>query len=141
VALVFLGPWGLLVVAAYFIVLHKLVGQTVGKLLLRLRVTDLEGRKLTWQAAALRFAVFAWGPALWLLTGVILYAVIKNTHVSFTLAKLHGRDMVVPGIVLGLLTLTFLGYLGGLVLAAFHPQKRALHDLAAGSHVTYKLKV
>jgi uncharacterized RDD family membrane protein YckC/predicted Ser/Thr protein kinase len=140
-ALLFLGPWGLLVVAAYFIVLHRLFGQTLGKLLLRLRVTDLEGRTLSWKAAGLRFAAFAWGPALWLLTSIILYAVAKNTHVSFTLAKLHGRDMVVPGIVTALLGLTFLGYLGGLVLAAFHPQKRALHDLAAGSHVTYKLKV
>jgi len=127
-------------VTAYFILLHKLLGQTLGKLLLRLKVTDLDGRKLTWKAAALRFATFAWGPALWLLTGVIVYAVIKNTHVSFTLAKLHGRDLVVPGIVIGLLGLTFLGYLGGLVLAAFHPQKRALHDLASGSQVVYKLR-
>jgi uncharacterized RDD family membrane protein YckC/predicted Ser/Thr protein kinase len=139
-ALVFLGKWGLLVIAAYFILLHRLVGQTLGKLLLRLRVTDLEGRKLSWKGAALRFLVFAWGPAMWLLTAIILYEVAKNTHVSFTLSKLHSRDMVGPAIVMGLLCLTFLGYLGGLVLAAFHPHKRALHDLAAGSHVTYKLR-
>jgi len=140
VALALLGPWGLLVGAAYFIVLHRLVGQTLGKLLLRLRVTDLEGCKLSWQAAAVRFAVFAWGPVVWLLTAVIVYTAAKHTRVMFRLADLHGRDMVVPGIVLGLLGLTFLGYLGGLLLAAFHPQKRALHDLAAGSQVVYKLR-
>ena len=140
VALILLGKWGLLVGPVYFILLHKLFGQTLGKMLLRLKVTDLEGRRLSWKTAALRFLVFAWGPAMWLLTAVILYEVAKNTHVSFTLSKLHGRDMVGPAIVLGLLGLTFLGYLGGLVLAAFHPQKRALHDLAAGSHVVYKLR-
>jgi uncharacterized RDD family membrane protein YckC/predicted Ser/Thr protein kinase len=141
VLLLLIGPWALLVGAAYFILLHRIVGQTLGKLVLRLKVTDLEGRKLSWKAAALRFAVFSWGPAMWLLTAVIFYEVVKNTPVSFTLAKLQGRQLVVPGIVLGLLGLTFIGYLGGLVLAAFHPQKRALHDLAAGSHVTYKLRV
>ena len=126
--------------AAYFILLHRLAGQTLGKLLLRLKVTDLDGRKLSWKAAALRFLVLAWGPAMWLLTTFILYEVAKNTRVTFRLSDLHSRDMVGPAIVLGLLCLTFLGYLGGLVLAAFHPQKRALHDLAAGSHVVYKLR-
>jgi uncharacterized RDD family membrane protein YckC/predicted Ser/Thr protein kinase len=140
VALVFLRAWGLLAIAAYFILLHKLVGQTLGKLLLRLKVTDLDGRKLSWKAAAVRFLVFSWGPTLWLLTCFILYEAAKNTHVSFTLSKLHGRDVLAPTIVLGVLGLTFLGYLGGLVLAAFHPQKRALHDLAARSHVVYKLR-
>jgi uncharacterized RDD family membrane protein YckC/predicted Ser/Thr protein kinase len=141
VALLFLGPWGLLVGAAYFVLLHKLFGQTLGKLLLRLRVTDLEGRRLSWKAAAVRFLVFSWGPSLWLLTAFILYEVAKTTRVSFRLIDLHRGDMVGPGVVLSLLGLTFLGYLGGLMLAAFHPQKRALHDLAAGTHVTYKLKV
>ncbi len=31
-------------------------------------------------------------------------------------------------------------YLAGLALAAFHPQKRAAHDLLAGSQVVYKLR-
>jgi uncharacterized RDD family membrane protein YckC len=29
----------------------------------------------------------------------------------------------------------FIAYLGGYLLAAFHPQRRALHDLAAGTEV------
>ena len=44
---------------------HDRVGPAADDLLLllRLKVTDLEGRKLGWKGAALRFLVFAWGPA------------------------------------------------------------------------------
>ncbi|MEQ9320103.1 MAG: hypothetical protein RIF41_13145, partial [Polyangiaceae bacterium] len=31
-------------------------------------------------------------------------------------------------------------YFGGLIVAAFHPQKRAVHDLVVGSQVVYRLK-
>jgi hypothetical protein len=31
-------------------------------------------------------------------------------------------------------------YMGGLVLAAFHPQKRAAHDLIVGSEIVYKMR-
>ncbi len=31
-------------------------------------------------------------------------------------------------------------YVGGLALSAFHPQKRAAHDLMVGSHVRFALK-
>ena len=35
-------------------------------------------------------------------------------------------------------TITLLAYVGGFLVAAFHPKKRALHDLLAGTYVTHK---
>jgi uncharacterized RDD family membrane protein YckC len=47
-------PWLALLWVTYYTVLEGLFGATVGKRLARLRVTDLEGRRITWQAAIVR---------------------------------------------------------------------------------------
>jgi uncharacterized RDD family membrane protein YckC len=137
---VFFGRWALLAGAAYFVLMHRLLGQTVGKWLLKLQVLDVEGRRIGWKAAASRFLVYAWAPLLWTVSGVVLYVLVGHTRVSFRLDQLRAGELWTPLVVLGLYGLTLLGYLGGLVLAAFHPRKRALHDLLAGTQVTYKLK-
>ena len=46
--------WLALVWVAYYTVLEGLFGATLGKLLAGLRVTDMEGRRIGWQAAILR---------------------------------------------------------------------------------------
>jgi uncharacterized RDD family membrane protein YckC len=46
--------WLTLLWVAYYAVLEGLFGATVGKLIAGLRVTDLEGRRIGWQAAILR---------------------------------------------------------------------------------------
>jgi uncharacterized RDD family membrane protein YckC len=47
-------PWLTLLWVGYYALLEGLFGATVGKLLAGLRVTDLEGRRIGWQAAILR---------------------------------------------------------------------------------------
>ncbi|HEY3357747.1 MAG TPA: protein kinase [Polyangia bacterium] len=137
---IFIGRWAFLAGAAYFILLHRLTGQTLGKWLLKLQVVDVAGERIAWRAAGLRFLTYAWAPILWGISGVVLYMLVAHTRVSFRLAELTGKELVTPALILGGYGATLLGYLGGLLLAAFHPQKRALHDLAAGTQVTYKLK-
>ncbi|HEY7953975.1 MAG TPA: protein kinase [Polyangia bacterium] len=134
-----LGAWGLLLGAAYFIVAHLQFGQTVGKWLLKLEVTDRDGHRIGWKAAAIRFGVFAWGPAACALLGGLAYALHRREHISFTVDKLTAARLWEPMLWLGLGAVVFLGWLGGFLLAAFHPHHYALHDLIAKTEVTYKI--
>lgn len=47
-------PWLALLWVTYYAVFEGMFGATPGKLLARLRVTDLEGRRISWQGATLR---------------------------------------------------------------------------------------
>ena len=135
-----LGPWSFLVAAAYFILMHRLLGQTAGKWLLKLQVTDREGKRLDWKAASIRYAVFAWGPIAWLGFGTVLYYLHRDRQISFTLSQLKWDSLLQPLLYLAVSAIIFLGYLGGFLLAAFHPKKLALHDLVARTEVTYKTR-
>ncbi len=77
---------------AYFAALHAIGGQTVGKMLVRVRVTALDGRTLTFGVALLR--ALAW---------------------------------VLSVLPLGL----------GFVVAGLRRDKRAVHDLIAGTRVVH----
>jgi len=50
------GSWllGFFVIHGYFIVLHALYGQTVGKKVLKIKVIRIEGKSVGWAAAILR---------------------------------------------------------------------------------------
>ena len=80
----------LLLVSLYYIIFHRLWGQTIGKMLLRIRVVRVDGTPLSLGHSILRFVGY---------------------FVSY-------------------LTLS-IGYL----MAAFRADKRALHDLLAGTRV------
>ena len=56
---------------AYFVLFHRLLGQTPGKWLLGIRVEDPAGGRISWKAALIRFLVFAWGPLGWTVLGWI----------------------------------------------------------------------
>src|SRR5438876_8618324 len=66
-------PWLALLWVTYYIVVEGLFGATLGKLLAGLRVTDLEGRRLTRQAAILRNVARLLDvlPVLYLLGGIL----------------------------------------------------------------------
>ncbi|HZS36302.1 MAG TPA: protein kinase [Polyangia bacterium] len=135
-----LGRWSFLLAAVYFILMHRFLGQTAGKWLLKLQVTDRDGKRLGWKAASIRYAVFAWGPIAWIGLGTVLYYLHRDRHISFTLSQLKWDSLLQPLLYLALSAIIFLGYLGGFLLAAFHPKKLALHDLLARTEVTYKTR-
>jgi uncharacterized RDD family membrane protein YckC/predicted Ser/Thr protein kinase len=134
----FLGPWVAPLLAAYFIVAHRMFGQTLGKRLLRLEVTDAAGARVSWKTAALRFTAFAWGPLAWTVIGLCVYVLHRSDRVSFQLAKLTARELALPLLYVGLVAVIFVGYLSGFLLAAFHPRRLALHDLLCRTEVRYK---
>jgi uncharacterized RDD family membrane protein YckC len=130
----FVGPLAYLGAAAYFIVGHHF-GRTLGKRLFRLRVTDRAGGRLSWGRAAVRFLGASWGLLAAAALLAIVYTVHRNQRVTFQIGRLTWRELGVPLAYVTLAALVFVGYLGGFLVAVFHPRKRALHDLLAGSEV------
>ena len=123
---------------AYFILCHRLTGQTLGKRILRLAVTDRRGGRLSWKRASLRFVAFAWGPIAWTLLGASIYFGHRGERVSFELSGLTRQQLIEPLLYVGIAAVIFVAYLSGFLLAAFHPKKLALHDLLSKTEVRYK---
>lgn len=122
----------------YFVLCHKLLGQTPGKWLLGIRVEDMVGGRIGWKAAVVRAAVFAWGPLGWTVLAAVVYAVHSDDPIAFQLSKLSLSDMGLPLFYIGLATAILVGYLAGFLLVAFHPKRQAVHDLLAKTLVYFK---
>jgi uncharacterized RDD family membrane protein YckC len=114
---------GLAVSLAYSGVLQSRIGrgQTLGKRLLRLRVTKLDGSFLSVDRAVVRY-VLASFPAY---NGAIAYAL----HAALPVLPLEWIVSVASG-----LGVAF--FLGCFLVIPLHPLKRGLHDLVTGSIVT-----
>jgi uncharacterized RDD family membrane protein YckC len=131
----FVGAWSMAAAAPYFILGHRLFGRTAGKAIFRLRVTDLQGQRITWKASVIRFAAAAWGFLAWAALLAVVYFVHRRQQVVFQMDRLTWRELGLPVLYTSVAAGVFIAYLGGYLLAAFHPQRRALHDLAAGTEV------
>jgi uncharacterized RDD family membrane protein YckC len=81
-------PWLALLWVTYYAVLEGLFGATVGKTLAHLRVTDLEGRRITWQAAIVRNLARLLDvlPFAYLLGGVLTLATRRHQRLGDLLA-------------------------------------------------------
>jgi uncharacterized RDD family membrane protein YckC len=134
----FIGPWAILVAAASFILCHRLLGQTLGKWLLGIRVENPQGGRLSWKAAVIRFLVFAWGPLAWSVLGSIIYFLHHEQRVVFRLSGLSWSSLAIPLLYAGLALAILVAYLAGFMLVAFHPRRLALHDILAGTQVCFK---
>ena len=67
------GPWLWVVTIAYFVLLEVLFGQTVGKAIVGLKVTDLAGGPIGWRPALIRnvLRVIDWFPGFYLLGALV----------------------------------------------------------------------
>jgi uncharacterized RDD family membrane protein YckC len=122
----------------YFVLCHRLLGQTPGKWLLGIRVESVTGGRITWKAALIRFAALAWGPLAWALLAGFVYTLHGDEHVSFQPSSLTLSQLAVPIVYIALATIILVGYLAGFLLVAFHPKRQALHDLLAKTVVYIK---
>jgi uncharacterized RDD family membrane protein YckC len=134
----FLGLFVLPASLLYWVLCHRLFGQTPGKWLLGIRVESASGGGLTWKAALIRTAAFAWGPLAWSLLAGIVYVFHRDQRVAFQLSKLSFSEMLIPIIYLALATVILVGYMAGFLLVAFHPRRQAVHDLLAKTLVYIK---
>jgi uncharacterized RDD family membrane protein YckC len=136
----FTGLWVLAAAFAYFVLFHRLLGQTPGKWLLGIRVENATEGRISWKAALIRFLVFAWGPLAWTILTVVVYSLHRDQHVSFRLASLTLSQLALPAIYIALATVILVAYLAGFLLVAFHPRRLALHDILARTEVRFKAR-
>lgn len=132
----FTGPIGAGAYLALLVALQAFRGQTLGKYLLRIRAEQMSGKALgPWRALA-RVALAAWLP-------VLVATVVLATSGRDDLFAIVGRasqveqmKALVTAFAVGNVALSLL-YTACLGLAAIHPEKRAVHDLLAGSRVVH----
>jgi uncharacterized RDD family membrane protein YckC len=139
-AVALLGWVGLLLHLVYVTVAQGLTGQTAGKYLFNLQVRRVDGGKLGLSRSMARTLSSMWLPFL---IGFIILFSEGTSALKAILERLQPRELdalqaLLTAIVIGNALLTLL-YIAGLVLAAFHPQKRAAHDLVVGTEVVYRL--
>jgi len=140
VAAYFLRRLVLPVAFVYWVLCHRLLGQTPGKWLLGIRVESVAGGKISWKAALVRTAAFAWGPVAWSVLLGIVFVLHGNAQVSFKLSKLSLSQLAVPIVYITLATSILVGYMAGFLLVAFHPKRQALHDILAKTLVYIKTR-
>jgi uncharacterized RDD family membrane protein YckC len=132
----FTGPLGAAAYLAILVALQATRGQSLGKYLLRIRAERMSGHALGFPRALGRVALAAWLP-------VLVGAVVLATGGRDDLFAMVGRasqveqmKALVTAFAVGNVALSLL-YAACLGLAAIHPEKRAVHDLLAGSRVVH----
>lgn len=136
-----LGVPGMFAHLAYVTLAHAWRGQTLGKYLMSLTVRRLDGSPLGVGRAAARTVASMWLPFF---AGLVILLTEGRGGLAEAVRQIRITDVdafkgLVLAIVLGNALLSLL-YAAGLGLAAFHPQKRAAHDLVVGSEVLYRLR-
>lgn len=135
-----LGLWVIPLALVTFCIAHRKKGQTLGKWLLHLEVVGTAGGRPTWKETLVRAGVFGWGLGAWAMLAGIIYLVHRNDRVAFQLGRLSGHQLALPVIYAGVAAFIFIAYMAGFLMAAFHPDRRALHDLVAGTFVRAKAR-
>jgi uncharacterized RDD family membrane protein YckC len=139
VLIALLGWPGLFVYIIYLTAAHAYWGQTIAKYALRIQVVRLDGKPLGLARSLLRTAVSLWLPFF---VGLLMLWTQGLSGLTTNISKLaeleEAKDLIVP-IIVGNVLLTLL-YGAGFAVAALHREKRAVHDLCAGSHVLYRLR-
>jgi len=111
---------GVVIAAAYLIPSHRLWGRTLGMRLLGTRVQNLDGERLTWASASIRYVALA---VPWFANGLV-----------FTGGGVPWGVLIVAAVVFG--SVLFIGLLGNAYLLIFNrPTRRLIHDLLAGTVV------
>jgi uncharacterized RDD family membrane protein YckC len=132
----FAGPIGAAAYLAALVALQAVRGQSLGKYLLRVRAERISGKPLGFAGALVRVTVAAWLPVL---VGIVvlstggredLFAIIGHA------SQVEQMKSLVTAFAVGNVALSLL-YAACLGLAAIHPEKRAVHDLVAGSRVVH----
>lgn len=133
-----LGWPGILVHLAYVTIGHAYFGRTLPKWMLSMHVHRKDGSRLGFGRALLRNVVSMWLPFF---LGAVILVTKGTSHLRGVLEHLQPREAAeAKSIVLALgishAALTLM-WIAGLVYAAFNPERRAFHDVVAGSRVTY----
>ncbi len=132
---------GLVLHLGYVTLGTSLRGQTIGKYLFSLEVRRTDGVRLGLVRALARTVASMWLPFL---AGITILLTEGRERLTVTIERMQPAEVeafnaLVVALAVGNALLTLL-FVGGLTLAAFHPEKRAAHDLVVGTSVSYRLK-
>jgi uncharacterized RDD family membrane protein YckC len=134
-----IGWWGMVVHLVHVALGHAWKGQTLAKYLLRIRVTRGDGKVIGVPRSIARVFASLWLP---MLAGALIMLSEGVGELQDVIEQIKPHQMVevqnlaiAIGVSHGFLSLL---YAAGLILAAFHPDKRAVHDLICDTVVTYK---
>ncbi|MBZ0121712.1 MAG: protein kinase [Sandaracinaceae bacterium] len=140
VAIGVLGWPGLLLYLIAVTLAQAWRGQTPGKYFLQIEARRDDGSRLGPVRSIARTLSSLWMP---IVTGATIALSAGLPELLQAIDKLGPRHIgglqsfiVATAISQGVLTLL---WLGGLLMSAFHPKRKTLHDLIAGSVVTYRL--
>lgn len=136
-----LGWFGIVVQLLHVTIGHGYFGRTIAKWALSMRVHKKDGGRLGLPRALLRTFASLWLPFY---LGAVIWVTQGTSHLRDVVERLQPREaaeaksvFLAMAISNALMTLL---WLVGLFAAAFHPERRSLHDLIAGSRVTYALR-
>jgi uncharacterized RDD family membrane protein YckC len=132
----FTGPVGAAAYLALLVALQATRGQSLGKYLLRIRAERMSGHALGFGRALARVALAAWLPVL---VGAVVFATGGRDDLFAMVGRasqVEQMKALVTAFAVGNVALSLL-YAACLGLAAIHPEKRAVHDLLAGSRVVH----
>ncbi len=133
-----LGWIGLLVHITYTTAGHAYYGKTLGKHALRLEVQSVSGERIGPRRAIERTLSAMWLPILMGLEIAWTEGVSGLKGSIVQLSRVEGAKSIIGAILISHVVLAFL-YAGGFVVTALSRQKRALHDIIAGTQVVYRL--
>lgn len=108
----------------YSVAMHGVFGQTLGKMVTKVRVVDLTETKLSFRQAVLRDSV-----------AIILDLLFIGLAKPQVMAGVDPRTLDVSGGVALLTYLSLIWYVAEFVTMLFSRKRRSLHDLLAGSVV------
>ncbi len=129
--------FSLLLILAYEIVLTALLGRTLGKLVLGLRVVDLDAEPISWGRALLRSSphIALTGLYLAMLSSVLLHEVVgARTHP-------YGVVFAARDAIWNYCLASMLWALADAIALLISRRRRALHDLIAGTVVVQSASV
>ena len=131
-ALTFLG-------LAYQVVLHGLCGQSVGKMIMGLKVEELGGGRLSWRATWIRFSpVIAFQIAIVIGTSYAIYSVPGDAFEAGSyLQKARLLESGRPEWSHWCTNLLLVWTFAEVIVLLRSQQKRAIHDFLAGTVVRY----
>ncbi len=136
-----LGWRGIVLHLVYVTAVHALWGQTAGKYLMSLQVLRTDGQRIGWGRSIARTLTSLWMPFL---TGLLILLTRGAAELERSIEHMQPAEFdsfrgFLIAVAIGNVLLCLL-YFAGMALAAFHPQKRAAHDLIVGSQVVYRLR-
>lgn len=128
------------VYAAYNIYLHRRFGQTVGKMVMKIKVVRLNGENISWKEAFLRSLFDVCLAILRVISMVIILIGIPpdsfSTLSHTDLSKIFRESLLYSFCE----TSSDIWILSEMVILLFNKKKRALHDFIAGTVVIHKPK-